>query len=181
MSELLHKYFDTRLASAAFEDSYRFFQPPSVDTGETECNKCGLCCYKGMPYLTREEIEALSEQLRLTRNELFTSYLKVSPAHTRDTWYVLTRRHNQDGGTELTRAESWDKTSPCVFFAQDGSARCELHDTGAKPGVCASFKCWDKSTYSSPFKCGYDEFEWTVLQLEQAFGEHHDFDLLEWE
>jgi Fe-S-cluster containining protein len=112
-----------RLLAVDGERSYdtqlgRFTQDEAIP-----CFRCGVCCRRWQPLLTRPEAERLAEHLGLGLEEFLSGYTRPYPLE--EEAYLLNQR---DGG--------------CIFLRVEGDGRtlCGVHE--ARPQACRD---WDAS------------------------------------
>jgi Fe-S-cluster containining protein len=106
-----------RLLAADGERSYDTQLGRFTDDEAIPCFRCGVCCRRWQPLLTRPEAECLAQHLGLELEEFLRAYTRPYPLE--EEAYLLNQR---DGA--------------CVFLQDtaDGRTRCGVH--AARPQAC---------------------------------------------
>lgn len=117
--------------------------PPSSETGETSCNRCGLCCWRRPPRLTQSELSDAAKFLGKPDAEFFQEFCVVDDPGSNPMPVPVIRRAHQESyaGQYLPSSETFSLESPCVFLDTENGNTCKLHEH--KPSECAGFKCWE--------------------------------------
>ncbi len=112
-----------RLIAADGERSYDTQLARFTDAEAIPCFRCGVCCRRWQPLMTRPEVERLAAFLGLDAARFIEEYTRPYPLE--EEAYLLNQR---DGG--------------CVFLGADerGRSLCTVH--GARPQACRD---WDAS------------------------------------
>lgn len=111
-----------RLLAAGVRRSYDTQLGRFTDAEAIPCHRCGICCQRWQPLLTRPEAMRLAEHLGLSVEEFLAGYARPYPLE--EDAHLLNQR---DGG--------------CVFLRFDaGQAVCSVHE--ARPQACRD---WDAS------------------------------------
>jgi Fe-S-cluster containining protein len=131
--------------------------PPSSETGESSCNRCGLCCWRRPPRLTQDELKRIAAHIGKTDSEFFQEFCVVDdPACNPMPVPVLRREHQHYlAGEYLPADETYSIESPCVFLDTENGNACKLND--CKPQECAGFKCWEDGHKSLVYSWTRDE------------------------
>lgn len=129
-----------------FRAKYRMLevkrQPAYKRPGAQACVRCGLCCWKRPPRLTRDNLVAAANALRLGPEEFFKAYCVVD--NPSGTLAPVLRRADQArfGGLWLPPAETYSMSSPCVFLDDLHPQACGCKLQGDKPLECRQHLCW---------------------------------------
>lgn len=111
-----------RLIAADRRRSYDTQLGRFTDAEAIPCHRCGVCCRRWQPLLSRPEAERLAQHLGLTLEVFLAEYTRPYPLE--EDAHLLDQR---DGG--------------CVFLrVEDGQAACAVHEV--RPQACRD---WDAS------------------------------------
>jgi len=98
-----------------------------------KCFRCGDCCLRICPELTKDEIKRIAKRLSQKQRKMFLQNLTKNPyeANPIDAYFFKT--------TSLTK-EAWLKI-PCMFlgWTKDGKAKCKIYKI--RPLICKIFWC----------------------------------------
>lgn len=111
----------------------------AVDSGATNCQRSGVCCWQRPCDLFPGDAERMAALLKISPTEVFREYLIVDDLGDGSGLRLLPRREQQTGGRYLTVAETYDIDTPCVFLDVANGNACRVQ--AAKPHGGARFHC----------------------------------------
>jgi Fe-S-cluster containining protein len=112
---------------------------------KNECVSCGLCCNMKPCALAYEDIEKISNFLKIPKEEFISKYLCIDvediDGSDRIVITPIKAAHKIYAGTFIPASASW-AVSPCIFFNTETS-KCKIHDV--KPCQGREYKCWEEA------------------------------------
>lgn len=130
---------------------------PAHTRGASSCVRCGLCCWKRPPVLTRADLERLAAREGLTPAVFFARFCVVDDPG--DILGPVLRREHQAAGEYLSQRETYSIETPCVYH--DAAVGCRVHDI--KPEQCQRCECWKPDDDSVPDVAAWKEEDLRAL------------------